>query len=186
MDVDSACTLDAHGRQDRLGWIRSEVLPHVREATALADGFAWECEAAGRATVERWVALERECCGSVSWEVMLRRDGSLRLEVRGDDPAVSSLASLVPCDTGASRIGVLRTWTKAGGLGAVASFGVFCGVPMAVAAVFGGAVAAPLARLDGPATWAGGTLAFAALIVWLGRRRGRASATPAGTSPCGC
>jgi len=184
----SACTLDDTGRQDRLGTIQREVLPHVKGATALPDGFAWECAPAGRENVERWVELERQCCGNVSWEVMPRSDGSLRLEVRGADPAVGVLASLYTTEV-EPKPGVGSTLARAGGLGAAASFGVLCLLPMALAAVFGSAVAAPFAGLESPATLAGGTLAFAALIVWFGRRRRRAQAaeaTPAGRSPCGC
>jgi hypothetical protein len=186
-DETSDCTLDDAGRLDRLGLIRREILPHVTESSALADGFAWECAGSGREKLERWIALERACCEHVSFEMMPRSDGSSRLEVRGDDPAVALLASLVSPDQEVA--GVWRRLATAGGFGAAASFTLLCLLPMALAAMFGSAIAAPLAGLESPATLAGGALAFAGVIVWVRRRRRRvspAAGARTGTSPCGC
>lgn len=91
------CTLPADGLAERLAWIRREILPHAIRTVRLDDGLAFElAPAAGLAeTLDRLIALERECCRGLALE---RRAGAtpggLRLEVRGLDPDASILRSL--------------------------------------------------------------------------------------------
>jgi hypothetical protein len=84
----ATCSLSREALRERLGWIRDEVLVHARSHERLADGVAWELEAVpGLAEkLDRLVALERECCGDLTFERMPgSQPGTLRLELRGID-----------------------------------------------------------------------------------------------------
>jgi hypothetical protein len=80
------CSLSPERLRERLAWIHEEILPYARRSERLPDGFAWELEPApGLAEkLDRWIALERECCSDVTFE---RTDGAqpgwIRLEARG-------------------------------------------------------------------------------------------------------
>lgn len=84
------CSLDAQSLDERIALFRREILPLARESRALAHGRAWEFvdTPSARTRLERFVALERECCrDAVSFH--LEEDaarGCLRLELRGLDP----------------------------------------------------------------------------------------------------
>ncbi|MEM7409832.1 MAG: hypothetical protein AAF430_06340 [Myxococcota bacterium] len=186
----SSCTLSSPELAERRAWIAAEVAPLVRRVVRLPDGVLWECDgsAAAEATLRRWIEKERACCADVRFELGRNAAGDAILEVRGDDPVVEVLAGITP----PASIGP-RAWLRAGGIAGVMGFGVsfavLCGLPMLVAALFGAAVAAPLARLESPATLTAGTLAVAGLIgvrEWRRRRRPPKTAAAGDTSPCGC
>lgn len=84
------CSLDAKSLGERIAMVRQEILPHARESHALAHGWAWEFAdtPAMKTRLERFVALERECCrDGVSFHLVEdAARGALRLEVRGLDP----------------------------------------------------------------------------------------------------
>jgi hypothetical protein len=91
------CSLSPEGLGERLAWIRAEILPHVLRTERLAHGLAFELEAApGLAeTIDRLIALERECCRSLRFERSAAAPpGRLRLEVHGVDPDSAALRSL--------------------------------------------------------------------------------------------
>ena len=84
----TTCTLSPQRLEERLAWIREEILPHARRSERLADGFAWELEAVPGLVdkLDRWIALERQCCGGLAFELEPGSEpGTLRLEVRGID-----------------------------------------------------------------------------------------------------
>jgi hypothetical protein len=151
--MSATCSLSERQLSRRLAWIRDEILPHARRSERFADGIAWELEdAPGLAEkLDRWIALERECCSSVTFA---RRDGAqpgwIRLEVRGIDP------DALPAPVGDG--GVLRLATVAG-LGVAAACVACCTFPLTAWAILGGA-AAGVALIE-PA-WA---IGFAALAV---------------------
>lgn len=167
--VPDACSLSQPAFEDRLAWIRAEVLPHVQEREVLDDGVAWRFadEPELRAKLERLVALESDCCNSdaIRFELHAPSGHDLRLEVHGVDPGHPLLRGP------AADAGRVARVAKAGGLGAVGAFVLFCVVPMGIAAIAGAAVAAPLAGLESPFTLAAGSLAFGAVAWWMLRRR---------------
>jgi hypothetical protein len=85
LDPAAICTLSPERLQERLAWIRDEILPHAQRSERLANGLAWELEAAPGLVekLDRLVALERECCDGIE---IVRKDGArtgwIRLEVR--------------------------------------------------------------------------------------------------------
>ena len=182
----STCRLSSPELAERRAWIAADVAPLVRRVVRLPDGVVWECEgsAAAEATLRSWIEKERACCADVRFELGRNAAGDAILEVRGDDPVVAVLAEIEP----PKPTGV-GAWLRAGGIGFGVSFAVLCGLPMLVAALFGAAVAAPLARLESPATLTAGTLAVAGLIgirEWRRRRRPPTTAAAGDRSPCGC
>lgn len=76
------CSLPADALRDRIAHIRREVAPHVRRSDEIEGGVAWEFDAGMRETLERLVALERECCSGLEWTLAAAHAG-VRLEVRG-------------------------------------------------------------------------------------------------------
>jgi len=88
-DPPAVCTLPADGLDERFAWIRREILPHAVETQRLTHGLAFELVAAPglAATLDRLVALERECCSGLVFEPsQSAAPGRLRLEVRGLEP----------------------------------------------------------------------------------------------------
>ncbi len=88
-DISEVCTLSKPELEDRSAAIRSEILPLAVRGDASSSGFVIEFDHSEslQAKLENWVALERECCGSVAWKLSsdpLAR--SLRLEVAGLTP----------------------------------------------------------------------------------------------------
>ena len=161
----TACTLSPEDLAARVAWVEREIRPHLRHEARLASGFAWELEdAPGLAEkLDRWAELESRCCAEfVFARVPSDRPGHLRLEIRSRR-------------TGSRW----RRLARLGGVGALATAGVCCGLPLFVTALANGASAAALARLH-PA-WAGalGLLSLGAGLAWWRRRR-------APTQACGC
>jgi len=119
------CTLSSEELSERLGWIEREISPHVRSSEKRPTGFVWELEDTPEvaAKLERWIALERECCRDVAFE---RGPGSqpgrIRLEMkRGDSRG--------------------KRFAKLGGLGVVGTLAACCGLPLLAATGLGGAAA---------------------------------------------
>jgi hypothetical protein len=95
-DPAAICSLSADGLAERIAWIRAEILPHARARERLADGVAFEVDAAPAvvAKLDRWIALERECCAAIAFaRVPSAQPGCVRLEVRGIDPDAPAFAA---------------------------------------------------------------------------------------------
>ena len=173
LDPLAICALPANGLNERLAWIRSEILPHAVKAEQTSDGLVWELEDARglAAKLDRLVALERECCSGIVFEH--RRSataGRLHLEVRNIDPSAAVFASLMAGPGQPPRMGTRLA--KAATVGTVFSLVVCCALPLAAGALLGATAAAPIASLDRPSIIAGaailaGGLAFA----WQSRAR---------------
>jgi len=187
LDPERICTLPGDALAERLAWIRDQILPHATRTVRHPRGLDIELEAAPglAARLDRLVALERECCGGISFRrAGPSEEGGLRLEIRGADPDAPVFRRL-----GAGRGAMPRRGSralKATGFGALAGLFVCCVVPLAAAALIGSA-AAPLAGLDHPAPIAGGALVGGlAAWWWSGRRATTAAARAAsGSTRCG-
>ncbi len=181
-----ACTLPEDALEERLDWIRREIVPHAVAAERLEDGLALELgDAPGLADeVERLIDLEAECCPGLAFSAApSATPGRLRLEVRGLGPdVVGRLASLGESAESDTRPRVGPRAAKAAGIGALVSLVLCCGVPIAAAALLG-AAAAPLFALDRPLPMAVGA-AVAGLVAW--RWLGRRPARDRLPSRCGC
>jgi hypothetical protein len=154
------CTLSSDELNERLARVRSEILPHAVSSERRPDGMAWDLEDVPglAARLDQLVALESECCSGVVFEHKEGAPGRRRLELRG-------LAADPP------RLG--GRLARAAGLGAGLSLLVCCALPIAAAAIFGAAVAAPFASLDNPWVIASVGLLFgAAALAWQTGRRG--------------
>jgi hypothetical protein len=177
LDPAEVCTLPKDGLNERMAWIRDEILPHARATESLASGLAWELDPAPGLSekLDRLIALERECCRGIVFErAEASVPGRLRLEVRGIDPAAAVFGTLpVPRERPPARWALLA---KAGGLGVLVSLVVCCGVPLLAAALVGGGAAASLAAFDQPWVIALGTLPGAAAAWWWLRGRAALSA----------
>jgi hypothetical protein len=82
------CNLSPDALRERLAQVRAEILPHVVAQARRSDGFDLDFRdtAETRARLEQWVALERQCCGGLRWELESGEAGGLRLSVTGVDP----------------------------------------------------------------------------------------------------
>ena len=183
LDPAAVCTLPRRALSERIAWIRDEILPHARRRERLADGIAWELEAAPglAANLDQLVALERDCGGGIVFAHMPSREpGRLRLEIRGVDPDADLFREL-GADSESTRAGSGRArLAKAGGLGLLGALVGCCAVSLAASALLGGAAATAFARLEEP--WAIGLVALAAASLawwWLGRRSASRSCGPA-------
>jgi hypothetical protein len=179
LDPAEVCTLPRDGLNERMAWIRDEILPHARRTERLASGLAWELDLAPGLSekLDHLIALERECCRGIVFE---RTDasvpGSLRLEVRGIDPGAAVFRTLQQVQRENDR----ARWAhlaKAGGLGGLVSLVVCCVLPLLAAALVGSAAVAPLAVLDQPWVIGLGTLPATAAAWWWLRRRSSGRAT---------
>jgi hypothetical protein len=176
----AVCTLPADGLGERLAWIRSEILPHAVSSVSGTDGIVWELEDAPglAARLDELIVLERECCSGIEFaHAAGAAAGRRRFEVRGIDPGASVFTSLKPGPRESAGAG--GRVAKAAGWGAIVGLFVCCVVPIAVAAAFGAAVAAPFALLDDPWIIAGVALASgSAMFAWRGRSQRLASCNP--------
>ena len=183
----SFCTLTPDRLDDRMAWIRSEILPHAEQCEIVGDGFVLGLRPSPSlmASLDRLIELERGCCSGIEIEHGPGRGTGLhRLEVRGVDPGSPLLDGMrLPAPT---RRRLARRLAGAAGVGTATSLLVCCVVPVVVAAAFGGAAVAPIAGLDHPMFILGGALGSGiGVFVWSGRRR---SPRAAGASGCsdGC
>ncbi len=81
------CSLRSDALAARVETIRREILPHVLEREALADGIAWEFARRPdlRERLERFVEFERGCCGGLDFALVERPEADrLRLTIRGE------------------------------------------------------------------------------------------------------
>ena len=178
LDPLAVCTLPPEGLQERLAWIRSEILPHAIASERGADSVAWELEdAPGLAgKLDGLVAAERECCSGILFtHAAGATPGRRRLEVSGVDPDAAVFGALQNQGATPSLGGRVA---KAAGIGTALSLLFCCVLPVAVAGLLGAAVAAPFASLDQPWVIGAGFVLFAAATFgWQSRRR--ASTQPA-------
>ncbi|MBW2244706.1 MAG: hypothetical protein JRH01_22220 [Deltaproteobacteria bacterium] len=173
-DPAEICTLPPDGMEDRLTWIKREILPHAVETIRLEKGLAFElAEVPGLVEkVDRLVELESDCCSSITWRrTESSKSDQVRLEILGVNPDAQIFRSLkVPESVPEPQI---RRFGKAAGFGLLSSFVVCCVLPIAAGALLGTATA-PLAGLDGPGPLAAGALlGGSAAWWWLGRRNSR-------------
>lgn len=191
------CNLPAHEMEARRRVVQNELLPKANRSVRLRDGRAWEfpAEAGMRESLEELVAFERECCPGLRWDLSDVGDaGGLRLEIAGlppDHPFWSPTTEAG--EQGLAPPSSLRRIAKAVGLGAGVSFVLCCVLPVAGAALFGAAVAAPFATLDNPLFIGLGSLTAAVPAwLWLRRREAarlrvqQAAAAEASEAACGC
>lgn len=180
---EDVCSLPSDQLRDRTAMFRRELWPKVIRRRRLANGwrFDFAYTPAMERTLEDLVAFERRCCDSLSWNLDRPKEDVLRLRVEGlppGSPFFDALGGLAHGPRRHARARHLLSIAVAGGFGAAASLLVCCAGPMIVAAVLGGAVAAPLAMFDRPLFAIPGALA-AAIPVWLRlRRRARARRAP--------
>ena len=181
----AACTLPPEGLEQRLAWIRSEILPHAIASERGSDSLAWELEdVPGLAEkLDRLVAAERECCsGIVLTRAAGTKPGRRRLELRGVDPGAAVFASLQHEGTNPSLGGRVA---KAAGIATAVSLLVCCVLPVALGGLFGAAVAAPFASLDQPWVIGAAFVLFAAATFgWQSRRRSAAQTVEEVGAPC--
>jgi hypothetical protein len=178
LDPAAVCTLPRDGLNERMAWLRDEILPHARGTERLESGLAWELEMAPGLSekLDHLIALERECCRGIVFERMdASVPGMLRLEVRGIDPDAAVFRTLqVQREYDRARWALLA---QAGGLGVPLSFVVCCVLPLLAAALVGSAAVAPLVVLDQPWVIGLGTLPTTAAAWWWLRRRSSGRAT---------
>jgi len=172
-DPAAVCTLSSESREQRLVWVRQEILPHAVTSERRRDSIAVELvDSPGLAArLDRLVALERECCeGIVFAHARTSTPGRRRLEICGIDPNASIFAT-VPEKADETPRSVARL-AKSAGIGALFSLLVCCALPISAAALLGAAAVAPFASLDDPWVIGGGAvLAGGAAFAWLGRGR---------------
>lgn len=153
------CNLPPKDAQQRIAFLRAEILPRATSRRIDADGAHFEFPRDEDLAVQlrSLVDFERQCCSSLEWELS-EGEHALTLRVGGLDPASPLLASVMepPVSSTPRWLTLLRT----GGFGLAASFVVFCVVPLSLAAWLGGSVAASLAGLDNPWIIASGALLF--------------------------
>jgi hypothetical protein len=179
-DPTEICTLSTSALEERLRWIRTEVLPHAVHFERQAGAVSWELDdVAGLAErLDRLIALERECCSGIVVEHQRLASGARRLTLRGVDPDAAVFQGFGEASAAAPGPG--RRLAGAAGIGTLAGVLVCCVVPLAAAAILGGATAAPLAGLDDPWVIVGASLLFGTVaFAWMGRKR------PASGEGCG-
>jgi len=82
----SVCSRSPEELRERIATVRTELLPRVVEKAKRSGGFTWEFEDTPelRRKLEELVALERQCCGGLSWTLEdLAHASRLRLAVDG-------------------------------------------------------------------------------------------------------
>ena len=185
IDPLEVCTLSAGGLEERLAWIRAEILVHAVSRERSPDGITWELEDVPGLTakLDRLVVLERECCSGIVFEHRPSATARRRvLEVRGIDPRAAVFAALQ--DPGEPPRLVERI-AKAAGLGTLLSLLVCCVLPIGAVALLGAAATAPFASLDDPWLIGGSALLFGGgAFAWQSWRRA-ASASTRGAASCG-
>lgn len=184
-DIREICSLSDEELEARQKELREELVPHIRSRAALPDGVALAFDATPdcRRQLEDFLAFERGCCAGLRFA--LREKGSaIQLEIRGLDPESSVFMEAAPEERpppgGAS--GLARV-ARAGGLGAIGAFVLFCGLPIAAVAIAGAELAAPLGILDHPLVLSLGTLLFAGGVWRWEQRRAKANTL---RGRCGC
>ena len=156
------------------------------------------------ARIDRWIALESECCGPIRFERKASgTPGRVRVEIRGADPdRLEDLFtadtdggpqrptgdSSAPCESRSALGDVLRAGLAGSGLALL----VCCGAPLALGALFGTAVAAPFVAFDAPKPIAAVAIG-SGIATWFARRHrsgplrlNRAAGSPDDPPRCRC
>jgi hypothetical protein len=195
IDPLEVCTLPAEELDERLAWIRAELLPFAVASERCENGirveFAVGAEAGAEsgtevaAKLETLVALERECCSEIEFRLgPVAKNGRRRLEIIGVDPNAAIFANLVGPQIAETRI--VARLAKSVGFGTALSVFVCCVLPLAIAGVIGASAAKGLARLDHPLPIAIAGLLFAGVFfVWQTRRRAALDAPRPTSVACG-
>ncbi|GEM_PF-2178732 len=155
LDPVDVCNLSRAELDERIAWVRGELMPHVVGRVRIPGGVALEIrnESGLEATVDHWLELERSCCGPLSWERRATSEPSrVRVEIGGvnpDGPMFARLPLLEGLeDEAASR---WRRIAGASGIGSAIAVFVCCGLPMLLVPLLGaGAVGGFLRALDQP------------------------------------
>ena len=169
------CTLPGNQLRERFTLLRRDVLSKVMARQRLQEGWALDfvyTPEMARA-LEDIVAVERECCSSLSWTLERAGEDTLRLRIEGlspDSEFFDAMGLGEPDPARAASAGRIPRIVAAGGIGALVSFLVCCGGPVALAVVAGGAVAAPFAVLDRPLFVILGAIT-AGIPIWFWLRR---------------
>lgn len=185
-DIREVCNLSDEEFEARRQELREELVPHVRSRAALPDGavLAFDATPERRRALEDFVAFERRCCAGLRFALREER-GAIQLEIRGVDPESSGFLEGAPEERPVSGgASALARVARAGGLGAVGAFVLFCGLPIAAVALAGAELAAPLGILDHPVVLSLGTLLFAGGVWRWERRRAKADAAGGGGGGC--
>lgn len=178
------CSLSDDALEQRLEMVRREIAPHADRSEELPNGRAWEFPRSPEleARLEGLVALERECCASLDFDLSVPSDSRLRLAIAGEGFDPDGFEALGRPGAGARKGGRLARLARAGGIGFAGGFTLCCILPAAVAAIAGASVAAPLMRLDQPWVVALFSLSLGG-AVWAVQARKARKASEAG---CGC
>jgi hypothetical protein len=85
----SPCSLPEAQLPDRIAAIRRDILPHLKHTTQRAGEVTWQFDWSLEleAKLERFVAFERQCCGSLEFELRSeqeRESRGLRLRLAGE------------------------------------------------------------------------------------------------------
>ncbi len=175
-DIRAICNLSDEDFELRRARLREGLVPQARGREKLSDGLAVLFDATPelREELDAFISFERECCSGLDFSVR-EVSGALRLEIRGIDPEASVFAGIGAARGSEKLAG--RGWLRllrSAGLGVVASFVLFCVVPIGLVALLGAGLgaqlAAPLGALDNPLAVAAGGLVFAGLL-WRWERR---------------
>jgi len=179
--IGDVCTLPGDAREQRMAFVREQLLPRARARRRSARGVAWTfpVEAGLRDALETWVEAERRCCGGLGFalhDVVEDGEAALVVEVRGPEPALrAALGELAPAPS--RRAGLLR----AAAAGLAGGLLVCCLLPAAAIGLLGGAFAGRLAGLEDPLALAAVALIVAGAFRAWERRRAQRRA-----DPCGC
>jgi hypothetical protein len=186
LDPAEICSLPPRDLQERLEWIRREILPHAVGSQRTGSGRAIELEAAAGLEwkLERLIEAERECCSGIDFEqVASAIPGRLRLEIRGVDPDAAIFSTLAGVRPSRGPRSPAARFAKAAGIGALGSVFLCCVLPLGAGALVGSTA---LSFLDAPLPIGiGALLGGGAAWWWLGRQGDRTSAVP-GSCDSGC
>jgi hypothetical protein len=180
--IEEICNLPSEERKTRIVGFRRELLPLVKNRRAFANGMNLDFEYSEglEGKLEELITFERVCCSDLKWELSRPQENELSLTVSGILPNSPMFETIEDEDIPLrSNSGFSMQLAQSLGLGTTAALILCCVAPMALAAVAGVAIAAPLARLDDPLMIAAGSLALTIPAwFWLRRRAARSS--------CGC
>ena len=188
------CTLSDSQLTQRLAEIRRDILPHVLQIQTSDDGFTLELrDAPGlKPKVERIIALEQQCCaGALQLDLIEKpQSNGLALDVKGIRLPKGTLEKMLDeikeAPNTSFRSPGLRRALSSGGIGVIGAFIVFCGMPIALAALLGASPTAYLAKLDNPYVVGIGALVFGGAAWWFQKRRSANQATVEQRAGCGC
>ncbi len=87
-----ACSLSDQELQERRAAVRKSLLPHIVDVTKLESGLrvTFPPTRELRATVEKFISLERQCCGFLNFRLSLPEQG-LVLTIDGPPEAEKTL-----------------------------------------------------------------------------------------------